>query len=54
MRIPTQGVDVQLLLAANVQRIRLSKKLTQEKVAGVADLHPNYVSSTERAELLCM
>lgn len=33
-----------------MRRIRLEKKLTQEKVAEVADLHPNYVSSVERGE----
>lgn len=33
-----------------MRRIRLEKKLTQEKVAELADLHPNYVSSVERSE----
>ena len=33
-----------------MRRIRHEKKLTQEKVAEVADLHPNYVSSVERGE----
>lgn len=40
----------QALFAANVRRIRLEKKLTQEQVAEAADLHPNYVSSVERGE----
>ena len=30
--------------------VRLSKKLTQEKVAEYAGLHPNYISSVERGE----
>jgi transcriptional regulator with XRE-family HTH domain len=50
MRNPTQRVDAQLLFATNMRRIRLSKKLTQEKVAEAAELHPNYVSSAERGE----
>ena len=50
MRTPTQKCGAQQLFAANMRRIRLEKKLTQEKVAEVADLHPNYVSSVERGE----
>ena len=38
------------MFAANMRRIRLERKLTQEKVAELADLHPNYVSSVERSE----
>ena len=50
MRTPTQKCGAQQLFATNMRRIRLEKKLTQEKVAEVADLHPNYVSSVERGE----
>jgi transcriptional regulator with XRE-family HTH domain len=50
MRNQTQRSGAQLLFAANMRRIRLEKKLTQEKVAEFADLHPNYVSSVERGE----
>ena len=50
MRTPTQKCGSQQLFATNMRRIRLEKKLTQEKVAEVADLHPNYVSSVERGE----
>jgi transcriptional regulator with XRE-family HTH domain len=42
--------EAQLLFADNVRRIRLEKKLTQERVAEAADLHPNYISSVERGE----
>lgn len=42
--------SAQALFAANVRRIRLDKKMTQEEVAERADLHPNYVSSVERGE----
>jgi transcriptional regulator with XRE-family HTH domain len=40
----------QQLFAANMRRIRLEKSLTQEQVAERAELHPNYISSVERAE----
>jgi len=50
MRKPTQKRGAQQLFATNMRRIRLEKKLTQEKVAEAADLHPNYVSSVERGE----
>ena len=33
-----------------MRRIRREKHLIQEKVAEVADLHSNYVSSVERGE----
>ncbi len=46
----TQKCGAQQLFAANMRRIRLEKKLTQEKVAELADLHPNYISSVERSE----
>lgn len=46
----TQKCDAQILFAANMRRIRHSKSLTQEKVAEYAELHPNYISSVERAE----
>jgi len=46
----TQKCDAQRLFAANMRRIRKAKKLTQEQVAEGADLHPNYISSVERAE----
>ncbi len=48
--IQTQKCGAQLLFAANVRRIRLAKSLTQEKLAELADLHPNYISSVERGQ----
>lgn len=50
MQNQTQRCGAQLLFAANMRRIRLEKKMTQEKVAEIAELHPNYISSVERGE----
>ena len=50
MRKQNSTCGAQRLLAANLLRIRREKKLTQEKVAEVAGLHPNYVGSVERGE----
>lgn len=50
MENQTQKFAAQLLFARNMKRIRLEKKLTQEKVAEAANLHPNYISSVERGE----
>ncbi|MFN4237850.1 MAG: helix-turn-helix domain-containing protein [Vogesella sp.] len=41
--------NAKVIFAKNLRRIRLEKKLTQEKLAELASLHPNYVSSVERA-----
>lgn len=48
--IQTQKCGAQLLFAANVKRIRLEKSLTQEKLAELSELHPNYISSVERGQ----
>ena len=33
-----------------MRRIRRAKGMTQEKVAEIAELHPNYIGSVERGE----
>lgn len=38
------------LFAANMKRLRLRKGLSQERLASLAGLHPNYISSVERRE----
>lgn len=50
MPIPIKKLDVQVRFAANMRRLRKAKKLTQERVAELAELHPNYISSVERGE----
>jgi transcriptional regulator with XRE-family HTH domain len=50
MRKPNTKREAQQLFATNMRRIRLEMKMTQEKVAEAADLHPNYISSVERGE----
>ena len=50
MQNPTQKCDAQLLFAKNMRRIRLGLEMTQERLAERAELHPNYISSVERAE----
>lgn len=50
MRNPTQKFGAQQLFAKNMRRIRREVQLTQEKVAELAELHPNYISSVERGE----
>lgn len=50
MRNQTQKLSAQALFASNVKRFRLEKGLTQEVLAEGAGLHPNYISSVERAQ----
>ncbi len=50
MSNPTQKCEAQRLFAQNTRRIRLGQEMTQERLAERAELHPNYISSVERAE----
>lgn len=38
------------VLATNMKRLRVAKGLSQERLASLARLHPNYISSVERRE----
>ena len=38
------------VFAANMRRLRVRKGLSQERLASLARLHPNYISSVERRE----
>ena len=46
----TQKCGAQHLFARNMRRIRIAKKITQEKLAEFSELHTNYISSVERGE----
>ena len=45
---PTPPCDAQRLFAANVQRTRKLRGLTQEQLAELTQLQPSYISSVER------
>lgn len=50
MENQNSDLAAQRLFAANMKRLRKERGLTQEKLAELADLHINYVSSCERGE----
>ena len=43
-------MKLRLLAAKNIRQIREGKGLSQEGLAGIAELHRTYVSSVERGE----
>ena len=50
MKMKSKHVKARLLVAKNLRKIRESKKISQEKLAEVAELHRTYISSVERGE----
>lgn len=47
---PTAPIDIQAVFGANVRTVRLFKRVTQERLAEITGLHPNYLGSVERGE----
>lgn len=43
-------MDITQRIAANIKKYRLSKNISQEMLAGMSDLHPNYISLVERGQ----
>jgi transcriptional regulator with XRE-family HTH domain len=42
--------DPRILFGKRVRKLRLARRLSQEKLAELADLHRNYVGGVERGE----
>jgi len=47
--VPT-AADPRKLVGNRVRKLRLKRRLSQEKLAELADLHRNYVGGVERGE----
>jgi transcriptional regulator with XRE-family HTH domain len=43
-------IDGRVILAANIRRLRLAKRLSQEALAELAGIHRTYLGSIERGE----
>lgn len=45
-----QSPDPRILFGRQLRKLRLRNKLSQERLAEIADLHRNYVGGVERGE----
>ena len=43
-------MDITQRIAANIRKYRLAKDMSQEMLAGMSGLHPNYISLLERGK----
>ena len=43
-------MDITHRIAVNIRKYRLAKNLSQEMLAGMSGLHPNYISLVERGQ----
>lgn len=50
MKREKQIPSTRTILASNIRHFRISKGISQETLADLADLHRTYVSSVERSE----
>lgn len=43
-------MDITQRIATNIKKYRLAKNISQEMLAGMSGLHPNYISLVERGK----
>lgn len=43
-------MDITQRIATNIKKYRLAKNISQEMLAGMSGLHPNYISLVERSQ----
>lgn len=43
-------MDITQRIAANIKKYRLARNISQEMLAGMSGLHPNYIGLVERGQ----